>query len=253
MPKLLALILFLLMALTAHGQENDLVEVSPNIFRAELVLSASLEPRREEFESTLIGAQKRLLTVAKRYHWEHLMEEPLMRKAVLFDTKPAYDDFLRELFPEARDMVIPKTFTAGFEGDVFFAVSPEIYKQAVPQFVEDKFYEKLICHELAHKLHTRIVNGNEEMMGPIWFWEGFATLAAGQFEHETRLLDQVKIRELLSEPKRGDYREYNALTKHFVKLVPLPELIRRSYGPDFSDWLLNNANPLPPTPPTGRS
>ena len=59
-------------------------------------------------------------------------------------------------------MTIPATYVAGFEKDFFFAVSPEIYATNVAKFVEPDFYEKLITHEMAHKLHVRLVNGNEE-------------------------------------------------------------------------------------------
>ena len=234
---------FLLLGTVAGAQEKDVVELRARVFKVELVLSESLEPRRQVLESILEGAQERLLIFAERYHWEYLMEEPLMRRAFIFDSKKGYDDFLRELYPEEKDAVIPKSFTAGFKDDVFFAVSPEIYREVAPQFFEPDFYEKLVCHELAHRLHTRIVNGNEEMMGPLWFWEGLATLMASQFENKTKKIDQKTIRSLLKSARRGDYRDYNALMKRFVKLVPLPELIRRSYREDFATWLLENANP----------
>ena len=103
--------------------------------------------------------------------------------------------------------------------------------------------------EMCIRDSARIVNGNEEMMGPIWFWEGFATFAAGQFEGRTRPLSQEQIESIITSENRGDYRDYNALVKHFVKLVPLPELIRRSYKSDFADWLLENANPKPASAP----
>ena len=233
----------------AQNEVSESSETSTKVFEVELQLSPSLEARRVVFESILVRAQKRLLTVAKKYEWDHLMEEPLMRQVKIFDSKPAYDQFLREVFPEAKEMKIPRSFTAGFQDDTFFAVSPELYAECVPKFVEPDFYEKLITHELAHKLHARIVNGNEEMMGPIWIWEGFATFAAGQFEGRTRPLSQEQIESIITSENRGDYRDYNALVKHFVKLVPLPELIRRSYKSDFADWLLENANPKPASAP----
>ena len=236
----------ILFAIVLPLEAQEQIQLSPGVYRTKIVLPDGLEHRRPEFEATVQRAQERLYRFAQRYHWEHLLEEPLLREVRLFDSKTAYDEFLRTLFPEAKTMDIPKTFTAGFQDDVFFAVSPELYAKLVPKMVEPDFYEKLICHELAHRFHTRLVNGNEEMMGPIWFWEGFATLVSGQFEHNTKSLDQKQLRELLESKVRGDYHQYNATVKHFLQVVPLPELVRRSYQNNFSEWLLENANPLPP-------
>lgn len=94
-----------------------------------------------------------------------------------------------------------------------------------------------MAHELAHRLHIRLVDGNEEKMGPIWFWEGFATYAAGQFEEDTVTLTDLEIEAILAEPKRGDYRQYNRVLKHFLGRAPLPELMRRASLPDFAEWL----------------
>ena len=33
-------------------------------------------------------------------------------------------------------------------------------------------YEKLIAHELAHAYHIQLLDGDEESMGPVWFYEG---------------------------------------------------------------------------------
>jgi hypothetical protein len=31
-------------------------------------------------------------------------------------------------------------------------------------------FEKLLTHEMAHRLHIRILDGSEEAMGPVWFY-----------------------------------------------------------------------------------
>lgn len=230
-------------AFSSETSNKTVNEISPKIFMPELILPQSLEKRRGEFEEILLNAQKRLLIVAKKYEWSHILSKPLMTKAQIFDSKESYDEELHKLFPEAKEMKIPSTFTAGFKDKYFFAVSPEIYQEKVPQYVEPKFYEKLITHELAHKLHTQLVNGDEDKMGPIWFWEGFATLVSGQFENDNTIISKAKMLKILSEPKRGSYKEYNQVIKHFVKLVPLPELVRRASKKEFKKWLLENANP----------
>ncbi len=54
------------------------------------------------------------------------------------------------------------------------------YAEIYPEGIEDKSFEKLLTHEMAHRLHIRILDGNEEAMGPIWFFEGFAIYIADQ-------------------------------------------------------------------------
>lgn len=209
----------------------------------ELKLPAALESQRTELVKVVEQAQARLERFAVRYDWQFVLTPPLLKQAEIFASKADYDEHLRRTYPEAREMVIPQTFVAGFEGENFFAVSPRVYEECVPQFLEEAFYEKLLTHELAHRLHIRLVNGNEEKMGPIWFWEGFATFASGQFESDATVLSREQIQAILQEPKRGDYRQYNRVLKYFVKLVPLPELVRRAAQPGFNEWLLENAAP----------
>jgi hypothetical protein len=96
---LFGLILCLFTGAKAQSTEAAIEELSPSVFKAELELSASLEPRRAEFEAIMVNAQKRLLVFAQKYEWSHLMEEPLMRKALIFDQKEGYDRFLKELYP----------------------------------------------------------------------------------------------------------------------------------------------------------
>ncbi|MBT9583529.1 hypothetical protein IV102_09265 [bacterium] len=101
----------------------------------------------------------------------------------------------------------------------------------------------MIAHELAHRLHIRLVHGAEEKMGPIWFFEGLATYAACQFDEDTTSLSRKEVEEILAETGRGDYRKYNRAVKFFLSLVPLAELVRRAAGRNFQEWLLKNAAP----------
>lgn len=206
----------------------------------ELVLPQGLESRRPEFIETLSKAQQRLERFCAGHDWGFLLREPIIKKVQIFDSKADYDALLRQLYPEGAQMTIPATFVAGFEKDFFFAVSPEIYAKNVAKFVEPQFYEKLITHEMAHKLHIRLVNGQEEKMGPIWFWEGFATFVASQFEAEPCTISREQVEAVMATPERGDYRLYNQTFKYFVKLVPIQELVRRAGQDGFHEWLLEN-------------
>lgn len=70
------------------------------------------------------------------------------------------------------------------------AVAPQMYHDSYPDGREKNAYEKLLAHEIFHRLHVRILNGNEESMGPVWFFEGFAIYAADQFsESHAKMTD----------------------------------------------------------------
>jgi hypothetical protein len=230
--KLLILLVGLQLGVAlAQSPPRELGVVEPK-----LLLPAALESRRPEMMQMILAAQRRLLLFARRFDWDHLLQTPLLERVEIFASKVDYDAHLRKLYPETAQMAIPGTFVAGFENTSFFAVAPEVYAEKFPKMVEPDFYEKLICHELAHKLHTRLVNGQEEKMGPIWFWEGFATYVAGQFEGDYGQLSRQQIETIMNEPQRGDYRQYNRVFRYFVKLAaPVPR----------------SAHPLP-TPPKSR-
>ena len=75
---------------------------------------------------------------------------------------------------------VPSTVVGAIVGDALFVVSEPLYFQTFPGHVE-RDYEKLLTHELAHRYHQDLVDGDADAMGPIWFFEGFATLAADQY------------------------------------------------------------------------
>jgi len=115
------------------------------------------------------------------------------------------------------------------------AVSPELYSQIYPEGIEDKSFEKLITHEMAHRLHIRILNGNENAMGPLWFFEGFAIYAAGQFANYN--LRPAEVWEVVKGTKRRSYQKYGATFRYLLQRAPLQELIERAGRNDFLKWL----------------
>jgi hypothetical protein len=67
-----------------------------------------------------------------------------------------------------------------------------------------------MIHEMAHRLHARIV-GDEQKMGPIWFWEGFAVYAADQYLSNTPDLTETELWSIIDAKERGSYRNYRAV------------------------------------------
>lgn len=132
---------------------------------------------------------------------------------------------------------LPKSFCACLEGRIFRGVSPELYKENYPEGIEDAAYEKLIAHEIAHRLHVGVLEGAEEKMGPIWFFEGFAIVAADQFRETMPRLTMQMMLDIIRDDKRGSYRQYAAVMKHALAKVELSQMVAKAGGDDFSEWL----------------
>ena len=102
------------------------------------------------------------------------------------------------------------------------------------------YFEKLLCHEMIHRLHIRILNGDEEAMGPIWFFEGFAILGSNQFEKNGESLKQSEVWDIVGSKKRGDYRKYGATIRYWTEKISINDLVARAGSNDFSEWLKQN-------------
>ena len=90
---------------------------------------------------------------------------------------------------------------------------------------------------MAHRLHIRILKGDEEAMGPIWFFEGFAIYAAGQFENRSLKLNADEIREIVKSESRGSYVRYGAVIRYFLEKAAIHELVQHAGQRVFFEWL----------------
>ncbi|HXX88238.1 MAG TPA: hypothetical protein VEH86_07335 [Candidatus Acidoferrum sp.] len=209
------------------------------VYVVPLTLPVSLEPKRGQLEQTLLDAQKRIVEFAGQHGWGDLVIESFFDRARIFDTKADFDSALRDIAQLPVSTVFPKTYSAVLECRVLMAVSPERYAENYPEGIEENSYEKLLAHEIAHRLHVRILEGNEEAMGPIWFFEGFAIYAAEQFKEFTYEPTKTEIQEILRSSERRSYRNYGGVFRFFAKKVAVREMILHAAKEDFQGWLLN--------------
>jgi hypothetical protein len=132
---------------------------------------------------------------------------------------------------------IPRTRVSDLINGTLILAAPEVYRDLASEGIETDSYEKLMAAEMAHALHSRLLGGNDELMGPEWFREGFAVYAAGQYELLQENPDHDTIYRLLG-GATGTPQEYGALIRHFARRVTLDDLIKRAYLPTFKSWLL---------------
>jgi hypothetical protein len=202
-----------------------------------LDLPISLEPRRPDLEDAIANAHRRLVEFAEKYGWGHLTAESFADRAEMFDSKEAFDRAVIEVCELDPLTTLLPTACAALERRVLLSVSPERYARIYPEGIEEASFEKLLAHEMAHRLHIRILVGDEDAMGPVWFFEGLAIHAAGQFQGRAPRLSRDEIWEIVRSGTRGGYPRYASVIGHFLKHAELAELVAMAGREDFLDRL----------------
>lgn len=190
-----------------------------------------------DLAETIAKAHERISCFAEKHDWKQHAAESFIDRVEQYDSKPEFDARLREIMHIDPAFQIPATYSAVLENRMLILVTPDLYLKNYPEGEESGYYEKIIAHEIAHRLHIRILGGNEEAMGPIWFFEGFAILAADQFSADPLELDAREIHRILYSTDRGSYRKYNVVLRHLLHKHPLEFLVREAGTADFLNKL----------------
>ena len=218
------------------ANKNEKVMIA-NVLNIPLTLPKSLESQRPLFEKYLINAQKRLIHFAINHGWEKHIKESFADKAIIFETHKDFKNYLIKSGLLDNSMEIPKTYSAVLENKELLLVSPEVYAENYPDGIEEDSYEKLMCHEMVHRLHVKILNGDEDKMGPVWFYEGFAIYGSNQFENMNIQLSESEMSEILKSKKRIDYKKYGVMIRYFLKTKSLSDLVQNAHDIGFNDYL----------------
>lgn len=209
------------------------------IIQIPIILPVSLENRRNEFQENLTAAHKKISEFAKRHGWDSLVVESFMDSVMIFDNKREFDKTLLSTVGMDTSIVFPKTFSAGLENRILLIVSPEIYLENYPIGNEEDYYEKIMIHEIAHRFHIRILNGNEDAMGAVWFYEGFAVYVANQLNNPELNLTNEEMIEIMNDSQRGSYSNYGYIFRYFNEKVPLKDMIEKAKEEDFNKWMIS--------------
>jgi hypothetical protein len=212
-------------------------QVEDSVFDFPLQLSAFLEPQRARLRNVVLAAQVRLREFALQHSWEKHVREPFATSVHIHAEKADFDRGLLTLVGMDPNIELPSTYCAALEQGVLMCVSPELYRSLYPEGDEGHAFEKLLTHEMAHRLHIRILNGDEEAMGPIWFYEGFALHAAGQLKQVVPSLTPSEIWAIVHAEERGDYRHYVSVFQYFLGKTSIQHLVEMAGRQDFLDWL----------------
>lgn len=212
-------------------------EFENGIYKIPYIIPKSLESKRSFFENSILKAQKSLKNFAKKHNWESFLQESFADVVEVYDKKIQFDQRILYLSDADLETQLPSTYSAALEKRVLLSVSPELYKENYPEGIEKDSFEKLLTHEMAHRLHIRILKGDEEKMGPIWFFEGFAIYAANQFENQDLRLTKEEVWKILENKERGSYKKYAAVMKYFLKKVSLEKMVKMAGEENFLNLL----------------
>lgn len=216
----------------ASNDEKRLLEIP-------VVLPKSMETRRIELETYVLHAINNIDSVARTQKWSQHISEPFMDSVMIFDEKKEFDRQLLLLAGMDTTTQLPETYCGALEKRILVVVAPEIYSSVYEEGIEPGSYEKLLTHEIAHRLHIGILNGNEEAMGPVWFYEGFAIFIANQFAKSDIKLSKEEMEEIINNPERGNYVKYGFVFRYVVNHIPLQELIESAGKQDFNQWVIS--------------
>jgi predicted esterase len=203
-------------------------------------VSEGLEGRRGEFARAVAQASALVDEFAREHGWQAQAQRPLLRSVEIYERQQDLWARILALHGLPEQPLPTPQLQAALEEGVLLAVTPEASAALAPAYArQPDAWPRLLAHEMIHRLHVEILEGDEEAMGPPWFFEGFAVLGAGQ-ELDTGLYVQSAAEALaLAHDTTSPevYARYEAAVRYFARHIPLPELVAAAGRPDFEGWL----------------
>lgn len=190
------------------------------------------------YRARVEAAEEITRAFATEHGWQDRMHTFWHAGVEIFDDQNALWKRVLELHGLSADMPLPtKGLAAGLEKNVLLVVTPEAFAQIVPDYAaEARAYERLIAHEMVHRLHVSILNGDEEAMGPTWFYEGFAVVGSGaMLGVETATVENLAA--FKAATGKGAYARFAAALRYYIRCAPLPELVLNARRDDLDPWL----------------
>jgi len=221
--------------------------VEPAWVAARLALPAGEEPRRRWYADQVVAAHGTIAAFAAAHGWADRVR-PFFRHVEVYADQGELWARLRTVFGLPDDAPLPTPSLAGaLEQGVLTVVTPELYARVQPRYgAAPGAFARLLAHEMAHRLHIAVLDGDEERMGPPWFYEGFAVVASGDLVGlEVATADDL-WRHARTEGG-GAYAHFAAALRFLAERVPLAELVARAADVGFEGWLRERLGRRPGT------
>lgn len=211
-------------------------KIEEGVFNVPLILSDSLIQQEGTLKKTIIQAQKNIMKFAKKNNWESLINSSFIKRVEIYDSQAGLIKGLIKNFDLDPFITLPKELSAVLEDEILMSISPNVYKELFPiEGNDSNGFERLLTHEIAHRLHIRILDGKEELMGPTWFFEGFAIFVAKQFPEFT--CSKEIIWDIIENEKEVSYKYYAPIFRYLISHISIVDLINHAGNNNFINWL----------------
>lgn len=208
-----------------------------------ITLPPGSENRREEVTQGVHDAQTIVKAFAAAYDWSPFVKEPFFSRVEIHSDQEALWRRMLEV-NGVSDIPMPTdTLTAALEKGSLMAVFFEDAQRARPEYFQTRLdWVQALAHEMIHQLHVRILNGDENAMGPQWFYEGFAVVGSGQLLGRALIVQNVEqALELTVATGRGCYACYATALRFLMERISLQRLVDYAASPDFETLLRTEA------------
>lgn len=184
--------------------------------------------------------------IVKRFAAEHAWEDHVAvffdRGVEIFRSQGAMWNRVQALHGLSGRPLPTSGLAAALEKHILLAVSAAEYRRIHPTWAAaEGAWERVLAHEIAHRLHVAILAGDEDAMGPVWFYEGFAVVASGDLHSAP--VDAATAWANTRVKGAGSYTKYAAALRFFAAKIPLPELVANAGRTDFDAWLRQKLEP----------
>lgn len=176
-----------------------------------------------QFPENLQIAFERLNSFLKTQNLSTEPVQSLIKEVVHFNSKALFDSEMIKL-SNGQLKSLPRTYVAVGESGILRTISQEAYLKIHPNHNKRDFVNILV-HEAFHIFHARTYS--DEGMGPVWFFEGMAIVAADQYIDEVTLTKD-EMRAVASTKERGDYKKYGFMVRELKKTYPLDDMLQKA-------------------------
>lgn len=209
--------------------------------RAHLTVAEGLRGHEDEIAAAVVRAHEIVQSFARSHGWDEPAAATLFEQVEVFDTQDALWRRILALNAMPLDTPLPTPgLAAALESRVLVAVRAEEYSRIQPEYAARReSWARLLAHELVHRLHVEILRGNQDAMGPSWFFEGLAVVGSGQdfdegLEYSTAA---DALRGVSDRESPLAYRRFAAAVRFFSRQRPLPVLVEKAGHADFESFL----------------
>lgn len=217
--------------------------LNPAEIENNLTLPADLTFRKSEFAVSIVSASQIIFDFVSEMKWTKHLKKPLFKKTEIFHSEKDMWKAIKSYTGEPNEELPIAGLSAAIEQDILFSITPSRFLKIRPEYNSvDNPWVRLLAHEMAHILHLRIA-GDENKMGPKWFFEGFALYVAGQIISNKKINTFEEAISAINDNSRSAYTSYFNAFDFFRRSIPVDELMEMSQRDDFLFQLETRTKP----------